>query len=245
MPNILLLQVRLEISVAVLYSICSVVGMLMVGYWAQPLTTWFFTDQEYVKIIWYRLSVIGEQIWSNTNCTSLTKSMQIVRYENVTIDTTLPMIFNYRYSDKTTHKNGIYNSPTPTNTHCHIATATALYRHTCSLFIGIHLSPFFPSPRKLWPPKPRHRDCGGVLHHPGATKVSRFGSLRYVSSLFSNTKSIVLFPCSLDVFSGNSLTHWLLQSMCSPYTNPMETQLLTVASPKQVYGCGGFNPLKE
>ena len=132
----------------------------------------------------------------------------------------------YRYSDKTTHKNGIYNSLTPTNTHCHIATATALYRYTCSLYIGIHLSPFFPSPRKLWPPKPRHRDCGGVLHHPGATKVSRFGSLRYVSSLFSmffNTKSIVIFPCPLDVFNGNSLTHWLLQSMCSPYTNPMET----------------------
>ena len=38
------------------------VGMLMVGYWAQPLTTWFFTDQEYVKIIWYRLSVIREEI---------------------------------------------------------------------------------------------------------------------------------------------------------------------------------------
>ena len=82
-----------QISVAVLYSICSVLGMLMVGYWAQPSTTWFFTDQEYVKNIWYRLSVIGEQIWSNTNCTSLTKSMQTVRYENVTIDTTLPTIF--------------------------------------------------------------------------------------------------------------------------------------------------------
>ena len=137
MPNILLLQVRLEISVAVLYSICSVVGMLMVGYWAQPLTTWFFTDQEYVKIIWYRLSVIGEQIWSNTNCTSLTKSMQIVRYENATIDTTLPTIFTNTVTKPHTKTEYIIviNSPTPTNTHCHIATATALdTEFICHLF---------------------------------------------------------------------------------------------------------------